>query len=64
MNVLMGGVPIGRLEQMDAGVLAIEYVDRWLAADRVQILLSMSPPCRFRDHRAHRSELMARGAPK
>lgn len=46
MNVLMGGVPIGRLEQMDAGVLAIEYADRWLAADRVQIPLFDVPASR------------------
>ncbi|APG15093.1 MULTISPECIES: type II toxin-antitoxin system HipA family toxin [Bradyrhizobium] len=50
MNVLMGGVPIGRLEQMDTGVLAIEYADGWLAADRVQIPLSMSLPLAAKKH--------------
>ncbi|RXG86351.1 HipA N-terminal domain-containing protein [Bradyrhizobium zhanjiangense] len=33
-----------------AGVLAIEYVDRWLAADRVQIPHSMSPPLATKKH--------------
>ncbi|WP_316397908.1 HipA N-terminal domain-containing protein [Bradyrhizobium sp. 33ap4] len=50
MNVLMGGVPIGRLEQKDTGVLDIEYADRWLAADRVQIPLSMSLPLAAKKH--------------
>ncbi|MGY4158125.1 serine/threonine-protein kinase HipA [Bradyrhizobium sp. USDA 4461] len=44
LNVLMGGVPIGRLEQMNSGVLGLQYADRWLAADRIQIPLSMSLP--------------------
>jgi serine/threonine-protein kinase HipA len=50
LNVLMGGIPVGRLEQMDAGVLAFEYDDRWLAADRIQIPLSMSLPLAAKRH--------------
>jgi serine/threonine-protein kinase HipA len=50
LNVLMGGIPIARLEQRDTGVLALEYDDRWLAADRIQIPLSMSLPLAAKRH--------------
>jgi serine/threonine-protein kinase HipA len=50
LNVLMGGIPIARLEQMDTGVLALEYNDRWLAADRIQIPLSLSLPLAAKRH--------------
>ena len=50
LNVLMGGVPVGRLEQLDTGVLSFEYADRWLAADRIQIPLSMSLPLAAKRH--------------
>jgi serine/threonine-protein kinase HipA len=49
LNVLMGGIPIARLEQMDTGVLALEYNDRWLAADRIQIPLSLSLAARRKE---------------
>jgi serine/threonine-protein kinase HipA len=50
LNVLMGGIHIGRLEQMDTGVLTFEYDDRWLAADKIQIPLSLSLPLAAKKH--------------
>src|SRR5262245_59810788 len=50
LQILMGGIPIGRLDQMDTGVLAFEYEDRWLAADRIQIPLSLSLPLAAKRH--------------
>lgn len=50
LHVLMGGIPVGRLEQRQTGVLTFEYADRWLAADRVQLPLSMSLPLAAKKH--------------
>lgn len=50
LNVLMGGISIARLEQMHTGVLALEYDNRWLAADRIQIPLSLSLPLAAKRH--------------
>ena len=50
LQVLMGGIPVGRLEQMATGVLNFEYNDRWLAADRIQIPLSLSLPLVAKKH--------------
>jgi serine/threonine-protein kinase HipA len=44
LGVLMGGIPVGRLEQAATGTLTFEYDERWLAATKVQIPLSLSLP--------------------
>ena len=50
LNVLMGGIPVGRLEQTSNGTLALEYDDRWLAATPIQIPLSLSLPLGSKKH--------------
>lgn len=50
LHVLMGGVPVGSLEQLTTGALTFEYADRWLAAERVHLPLSMSLPLAAKKH--------------
>jgi serine/threonine-protein kinase HipA len=50
LHVLMGGIMIGRLEQSANGSLSFEYNDRWLAATRQQIPLSLSLPLASKKH--------------
>jgi serine/threonine-protein kinase HipA len=50
LHVLMGGVPVGRLDQTSTGTLAFEYDDRWLAAASIQIPLSLSLPLASKKH--------------
>jgi serine/threonine-protein kinase HipA len=50
LQVLMGGIPVGRLEQTATGTLTFEYDERWLAATRIQIPLSLSLPLAARKH--------------
>jgi serine/threonine-protein kinase HipA len=46
----MGGIPVGRLEQSATGALTLAYDERWLAATKVQIPLSLSLPLASRIH--------------
>jgi serine/threonine-protein kinase HipA len=51
LQVLMGGIPVGRLEQATSGALLFEYDDRWTAATQIQIPLSLSIPLAAKRHR-------------
>jgi serine/threonine-protein kinase HipA len=50
LHVLMGGIPIGSLEQLQNGRVRLTYADEWLADEATQIALSLSLPLASKVH--------------